>query len=151
MVFTQDILQFFLSLLKLYFKFMCLITVSAFLSVFMHVHTRMHTSTSASFLTLAALFSSDSTWGSGRVNLSAGWPTHALVWGGKIPSNHICHLLHLPNAQGSALNLYTEEIKLPVLRIEVISARFCINLFSKHCCWLLGVEEEASVYPRVIM
>lgn len=64
MVFTRDILQFFLSLLKLYFKFMCLITVSAFLSVFMHVHTRMHTSTSASFLTLAALFSSDSTWGS---------------------------------------------------------------------------------------
>ena len=108
MVFNQDILQFFLSLLKLYFKFMYLIIVSALLSVFMHVHTHMHTSTLASFLTVAALFSSISTWGSSstlQAEFDCGWPTCALAYGGKIPSNHICRLLHLPNPQGSALNL----------------------------------------------
>lgn len=119
-------------------------------SVFMREHTHMHISTLASFLIVAGLSSSNSTWGSSSAlqgEYACRWPTCTLAYGGKIPSNHICHLLHLTNPHGSALNLSTEEIKLPALHIEVVRARLCINSFLKCCHWVL---EEASVYPRII-
>jgi len=85
MVFNQDILQFFLNLLKLHFKFVCLIIVSDFLSVFIHKHA----STLSSFLAVAALFSSSSAWGSSSacgLGLAAGGQrVRLLVVGRSLP------------------------------------------------------------------